>query len=62
MTTIKPGDTQEDILRELTGQAVRRFGEARARALADELNQTARQLWEIDQVTPGPDLEPGFYQ
>lgn len=62
MSSIRPGDTPDEILKELTEEAVRRFGEARAHALANELSATARQLWEIDQVTTRPDLEPGFYQ
>jgi hypothetical protein len=59
---MKLGDSVEDILRELRAQAVAQFGEVRAAELQTTLEQTARQIWEIDQVTPQVDLEPGFYQ
>ena len=59
---MKLGDSVEDILRELRTQAVAQFGEVRAAELQNTLEQTAHQIWEIDQVTPQVDLEPGFYQ
>ena len=59
---MKLGDSVEVILEELTSQAVAQYGEVRAAELQTTLEQTARQIWEIDQVTPHVDLEPGFYQ
>ena len=59
---MKPGDSAESILQELRAQAVAEFGEQRAAQLQDFLEQTARQIWEIDQEHLHPDLEPGFYQ
>ncbi|MDA1127604.1 MAG: hypothetical protein O2913_02760 [Chloroflexi bacterium] len=59
---MKPNDSVEDIARELRAQAVRLWGEQRASELETSLQQTALQLWELGQVTPHRDLEPGFYQ
>ena len=59
---MKPGDSVEDIFAELRERAVAEFGEWRAAELQDVLEQTARQIWEIDQVSVHVDLEPGFYQ
>ena len=59
---MKPGDSVESIVQQLRAQAAAEFGEGRAAELQDSLEQTARQIWEIDQVTVPADLEPGFYQ
>ena len=59
---MRPGDSVEDILQELRAQAIAEFGERRAAQLQVFLEQTARQIWEIDQVSVHVDLEPGFYQ
>ena len=59
---MKPGDSVESIVQQLRAQAAAEFGERRAAELQDFLEQTARQIWEIDQVTVHVDLEPGFYQ
>ena len=59
---MKLGDNLIDILRELSDQAVVQFGEARADELAESLEQTAHQIWQMDQTTPHVNLEPGFYQ
>ena len=59
---MKSGDSVEDIFAELRKQAVAEFGERRAAELQDVLEQTSRQIWEIDQVSVHVDLEPGFYQ
>ena len=59
---MKPGDSVESIVQQLRAQAAAEFGEQRAAELQDSLEQTARQIWEIDQVTVHVDLEPGFYQ
>ncbi len=59
---MKPGDSVESIVQQLRAQAAAEFGERRAAELQDSLEQTARQIWEIDQVTVHVDLEPGFYQ
>jgi hypothetical protein len=59
---MKPGDSVEAIFEELRERAVAEFGERRAAELRDTLEQTARQIWEIDQVLVHVDLEPGFYQ
>ena len=62
MVNMKPNDSIEEIAVELRAQAVRLWGEQRAVDLEESLQQTARQLWDLGQVTPDPDLEPGFYQ
>ena len=62
MVNMKPNDSIEEIARELRAQAVRLWGESRADELDESLQQTAFQLWELGQVTPHRDLEPGFYQ
>ena len=62
MVSIKPEDTIEEIAVELRAQAVRLWGGQRAGELETSLQQTAQQLWEVGQVTPHRDLEPGFYQ
>ena len=62
MVNMKPNDTVDEIARELRAQAVRLWGDQRAAELEDSLQQTAIQLWELGQVTPHRDLEPGFYQ
>ena len=62
MVNMKPSDSIEEIARELRAQAVRLWGESRADELDESLQQTALQLWEVGQVTPHRDLEPGFYQ
>ena len=59
---MKPGDSVESIVQQLRAQAAAEFGERRAAELQDFVEQTARQIWEIDQVTVPVDLEPGFYQ
>ena len=59
---MKPGDSVESIVQQLRAQAAVEFGERRAAELQDFVEQTARQIWEIDQVTVHADLEPGFYQ
>ena len=61
MVNMKPDDSIEEIARELRAQAVRLWGEQRAGELEASLQQTALQLWELGQVTPHRDLEPGFY-
>ena len=62
MVNMKPDDSIEEIERDLRAQAVRLWGEQRAGELEQSLLQTATQLWELGQVTPDRDLEPGFYQ
>ncbi|PKB71173.1 MAG: hypothetical protein BZY87_06800 [SAR202 cluster bacterium Io17-Chloro-G6] len=62
MVNMKPDDSVEEITRELRAQAARLWGEERAVELEASLQQTASQLWELGQVTPNRDLEPGFYQ
>ena len=62
MVNMKPNDSVEEIAVELRAQAVRLWGEQRAGELEESLQQTALQLWEVGQVTPHRDLEPGFYQ
>ena len=62
MVNMKPNDSVDEIARELRAQAVRLWGEQRAGELEESLLQTALQLWELGQVTPNRDLEPGFYQ
>ena len=62
MVNMKPNDSVEEIAVELRAQAVRLWGEQRAGELEESLLQTAFQLWELGQVTPHRDLEPGFYQ
>ncbi len=62
MVNMKPNDSVEQIAAELRAQAVRLWGEQRAGELEEFLQQTALQLWELGQVTPHRDLEPGFYQ
>ncbi len=59
---MKPGDSVDNIFAELRERAVAEFGEPRAAELQDILEQTARQIWDIDQVSVHVDLEPGFYQ
>lgn len=59
---MKLGDNLDEILRELHDQAVVQFGEARAEELTESLEQTAHQIWQMDQTTHHVDLEPGFYQ
>ena len=62
MASIHPGAPQEEILRELTQQAKALWGNDRAEALRDALEQTAGQLREVSQAPPRPEVEPGFYQ
>ncbi len=62
MVNMKPKDSVEEIAVELRAQAVRLWGEQRAEELEESLRQTALHLWEVGQVTPHRDLEPGFYQ
>ena len=62
MVNMKPNDSVEEIAEELRAQAVRLWGEERARELETSLKQMAFQLWELGQVTPHRDMEPGFYQ
>ncbi len=52
----------EDLVREMTDRAKALWGEERAAAISAALQQTARQLQEVDQTLPGRDVEPGFYQ
>ena len=42
--------------------SVVQYGDARTEELRESLGQTALQIWQMDQVTPHVDLEPGFYQ
>lgn len=62
MVNMKPNDSVDDIAVELRAQAVRLWGEQRVTELDSYIQQTAFQLWELGQVTPQRDLEPGFYQ
>ena len=62
MVNMKPNESVEEIAVQLRAQAARLWGEQRAGELEESLQQTAFQLWELGQVTPHPDLEPGFYQ
>ena len=62
MGNMKPNDSVAEIAVELRAQAVRLWGEQRAGELEESLQQTALHLWEVGQVTPDRDLEPGFYQ
>ena len=62
MVNMKPSDSVVEIAQELRAQAVRLWGEERASELETSLQQTAQQLWDLGQVTPDRDLEPGFYQ
>ena len=62
MANMKPNDSVEKIVVQLRTEAIRLWGEQRATELEASLQQTARQLWDLGQVTPHRDLEPGFYQ
>ena len=62
MVNMKPNDSVEAINVELRAQAVRLWGELRARELEASIQQTAQQLWDLGQETLHRDLEPGFYQ
>ena len=62
MANMKPNDSVETIAVQLRTEAVRLWGEQRATELEASLQQTAQQLWDLGQVTPHRDLEPGFYQ
>ena len=62
MANMKPNDSVEKIAVQLRTEAVRLWGEQRATELEASLQQTAQQLWDLGQVTPPRDLEPGFYQ
>ena len=62
MVNMKPNESVEEIAVQLRAQAVRLWGEQRAGELEESLQQTAFQMWELGQVTPHRDLEPGFYQ
>ena len=62
MANMKPKDSVEEIAVQLRTEAVRLWGEQRATELEASLQQTAQQLWDLGQVTPQRDLEPGFYQ
>jgi hypothetical protein len=62
MASMKPGTSQDDILRELTEQAKSLWGVRQAEALRTQLEQTARNLQEISQHLPRYEVEPGFYQ
>ena len=62
MVNTKPGDSVDEIAKELRAQAERLWGEKRAGELEASLKETAQQLWELGQETPHRDLEPGFYQ
>ena len=62
MVNMKPNDSVEAIFVELRLQAVRLWGDKRARELEASIQQTAQQLWDLGQETLHPDLEPGFYQ
>tara|TARA_B100002049_G_scaffold225683_1_gene197928 strand:+ start:204 stop:392 length:189 start_codon:yes stop_codon:yes gene_type:complete len=62
MLNMKPNDSVEAIVAELRLQAVRLWGELRARELEASIQQTAQQLWDVGQETLHRDLEPGFYQ
>jgi len=62
MANMKPNDSVETIVVQLRTEAIRLWGEQRATELEASLQQTALQLWDLGQVTPHRDLEPGFYQ
>ena len=62
MVSVSPDSPYEDILRALTEQAVALWGEERAGAIANTLEQTAQQLRDVSQVLPHYEVEPGFYQ
>ena len=62
MANMKPNDSVEKIAVQLRTEAVRLWGEQRATELEASLQQTAQQLWDLGQVRPHRDLEPGFYQ
>ena len=62
MANMKPNDSVEKIVVQLRTEAIRLWGEQRATELEASLQQTAHQLWDLGQVTPHRDLEPGFYQ
>ena len=62
MANMKPNDSVEKIVVQLRTEATRLWGEQRATELEASLRQTAQQLWDLGQVTPHCDLEPGFYQ
>ena len=61
MANMKPNDPVEEIVAQLRSEATRLWGEQRATELEASLRQTAQQLWDLGQVTPHRDLEPGFY-
>ena len=62
MANMKPDDPVEEIVAQLRTEATRLWGEQRATELDASLRQTAQQLWDLGQVTPHRDPEPGFYQ
>ena len=62
MANMKPNDSVEKIVGQLRTEATRLWGAQRATELEASLQQTAHQLWDLGQVTPHRDLEPGFYQ
>ena len=54
--------THDELLRDITQRAKALWGEAKAAEMASTLEQTARQMEEIDRTMPKRDVEPGFYQ
>jgi len=62
MVSMRPGAPLEEILRELTEQAVALWGEERAGAISASVEVTAQRLWDVSRNLPHRDVEPGFYQ
>lgn len=60
--SMRPGSSSEEIARVLVEQAKALWGPERAEAIRALLEQTARQLADVDRSLPDREVEPGFYQ
>ena len=62
MSTTRPNGNKQEILQDLTEQAIILLGEERSRTIGPYLERTAEQLWEVSRNLPPSEIEPGFYQ
>ena len=61
MVGMGTGITQEEIIKELTDKTVELWGQERAEANRQNLEQTGRNIWVVAQNPPAIEDEPAYF-
>ena len=61
MVGMNPGQSREEIARELFAKATELYGAQRAEAIRASLDEAAEHMWVISQNLPDREQEPAFF-